>query len=159
MGTLEIIATALCALTLFTASVTDLYNRRIPNWITMPAIGIGLSMAAITGDRPVWNVFAVIFIIFFAGMSGVMGGGDLKLIMAIMAFCGVMPALYSVGIASVSVIVVAATSSPRETFTAVKNGLRCVIGRSKIVKQGRRVPFAPYLLFGFVVCKTLSLLL
>lgn len=159
MGTPEIITTALCALTLFAASVTDLYNRRIPNWITVPAIGSGLAMAAITGSRSVWIVFAGILIIFFAGMSGVMGGGDLKLIMAVTAFCGVMPALYSVGIASVSVIVVAATSSPRETFSAVKNGLRCVIGRTKIVKQGRRVPFAPYLLFGFVVCETLSMLL
>lgn len=159
MGMADVIAAVLCGLTLLAAAVTDLYSRRIPNWITLPAIGTGLILTAIVDCKTLFGILIAIAVIFFAGMFGVMGGGDLKLIMAVTALCGVMPALFSVGIASAAVITVSAIQNPKETFSAVKNGLRCVVGKAKISEQGRRIPFAPYLLFGFAIWKLLSWIL
>lgn len=159
MGMPGILLAVLCGLTLLAAAVTDMHHRRIPNAITLPAIGSGLILTAVIDWKTFWITLATILVIFFAGMFGFMGGGDLKLIMAVVAFHGVMPALCSVGIASVAIIAVSAIQNPKETLSEVKNGLRCAIGKTKIMEQGRRVPFAPYLLFGYIVREILRLLL
>lgn len=159
METTAIFAAVLCGLTLIISAAADLYARRIPNGITLPAIGIGLILTAFTDCKALWIALAAITVIFLAGMTGVMGGGDLKLIMAVTTLCGLLPALCSVGIASAVMIAVVAIRKPKETLSAVQDGLRYVMGKARMPEQGRRLPFAPYLLFGFSVWGILRLIL
>ena len=99
-------------------------------------------------------VVAVIVGLFFVGMLGIFGSGDLKLMMAITALCGAVPMLMCVGIASVGVLAVELLRNPRQAVRTVKEGVGLLTGRMKPNEQGRRIPFAPYLLFGFTLWLT-----
>jgi Flp pilus assembly protein protease CpaA len=56
-------------------SLYDLKYRRIPNWITLPLMLLGLSLN-IPGNPLIWVTSAFVF---SAWRSGFMGGGDAKL--------------------------------------------------------------------------------
>jgi len=57
-------------------SLYDLKYRRVPNWISLPLMLVGLIMAGFPGNPILWigSVF-----IFQAWRLGVIGGGDAKL--------------------------------------------------------------------------------
>jgi prepilin peptidase CpaA len=69
------------------SAVYDVHSRRIPNFITLPAIGLGLLLHAVIGG---WRQLAtaaagglicgLIFFVFY--LAGGMGAGDVKLITA-----------------------------------------------------------------------------
>jgi prepilin peptidase CpaA len=74
-------------------SVTDVRERRIPNYVTGPAIVAGLLLHAISGgwrglgDSALAGAIAGgIFLIFF--LAGGMGAGDVKLMTAVGCFSG-----------------------------------------------------------------------
>ena len=74
------------------AAVTDLSSRRIPNWLTLPALPIGLAAQSIYGDG-FWQGllgalggFAVPFLLFAVGAGG---AGDAKLLAVVGAFVGI----------------------------------------------------------------------
>lgn len=152
---IPIICTVLCGLTLVTAAVTDVSNRRIPNFLTLPSIVLGLFLNAF--QPSFLHLLLTIVVLFLVGILGVLGGGDIKLLMSVTAFMGVMPMLWSVGIASVSIILLELICHPKQTILSVRTGLSWFAGKGKSKEQGRRVPFAPYLLFGFAVWLTLNL--
>jgi prepilin peptidase CpaA len=81
--------TAICAL----AALTDLWKGRIYNWLTLPALVLGLAYATYAGG---WlglgeSLVAAVLGMFLLGWMfwlGVMGGGDVKLLMALGAWGG-----------------------------------------------------------------------
>lgn len=153
MTALIIARFALCWLVLAVSSATDLLHRRIPNEVTLPAAAVGLMLTAVCKENLLF-VVAVIVGLFFVGMFGIFGSGDLKLMMAITALCGVIPMLMCVGIASVGVLAVELFRNPRQAVRTVKEGLDLLTGSMKPNEHGRRIPFAPYLLFGFTLWLT-----
>ncbi|MBI3469736.1 MAG: prepilin peptidase [Candidatus Solibacter usitatus] len=77
---------------LLTAAATDLRWRRIPNWLTLPALPVGLTAQAMFGEG-FWQGllgalagFAALFLVFAAGGGG---AGDVKLFAVVGAFVGV----------------------------------------------------------------------
>ncbi len=74
------------------AAVCDLRTRRIPNWVTLPAIPVGVTAQALFGDG-LWAGLAgfgaalAAFFLLFA--VGAMGAGDVKLFAAVGAFVGI----------------------------------------------------------------------
>jgi Flp pilus assembly protein protease CpaA len=56
-------------------SLYDLKYRKIPNWVTLPLLLLGLSVN-LPGNPPIWFASALVF---SAWKSGLMGGGDAKL--------------------------------------------------------------------------------
>ena len=50
------------SLVVLIAAVTDLRSRRIPNWLTLPAVPVGLTAQSIYGDG------------FWQGLLGALGG-------------------------------------------------------------------------------------
>lgn len=153
MTTLIIARLALCWLMLVVTSATDLLHRRIPNAVTLPAVAVGLILTAVCKENLLF-VVAVIIGLFFIGMLGIFGSGDLKLMMAITVLCGVIPMLMCVGIASVGVLALELLRNPRQAVQTVREGIGLLTGRTKSNVQGRRIPFAPYLLFGFTLWLT-----
>jgi prepilin peptidase CpaA len=75
------------------SAVTDLLRGRIYNWLTLPAIGLGLVASAAFGG---WSVagdallgVGVGFMLYsWMFWVGLMGGGDVKLLMALGAWGG-----------------------------------------------------------------------
>ncbi len=78
---------------------TDLRSRRIPNWITVPGMLVGSVLNAVHGVAGLTGALlgvATAFLValpFFA--TGVLGGGDAKLLMAVGAFFGPVQFLWA----------------------------------------------------------------
>lgn len=125
-----IIGTIACAV----ASFTDVRERRVPNWLTFPTFGLALILA-ITGG---WQHFGIALLIaagFLAlGLAlqsnGILGGGDVKLLIAI----GVL-----VGYPNCVALLL---------YTGVAGGL---LALAVALRKGRFVPYALAIAAGFAV--------
>jgi prepilin peptidase CpaA len=80
------------SLVVLIAAWTDLASRRIPNWLTFPALPIGLVAQSVYGDG-FWQGllgavggFAVLFVLFAVGANG---AGDVKLFTVVGSFVGI----------------------------------------------------------------------
>lgn len=89
-----VLLAVLCA-----ACWTDLTTRRIPNWVTVPGMALGIGLHALEGFGPMAGAvlgvafaFAVALPFFLAG---VLGGGDAKLLMAVGGFFGPAEFVYA----------------------------------------------------------------
>jgi hypothetical protein len=84
-------STALLALILL-AGVSDLRTRRIPNALTVTALGIALALRGATGVEPLASGLAGAVIAFATAIPlvllGGLGGGDAKMLAATGAFLG-----------------------------------------------------------------------
>jgi len=86
------------AVVLIVAAVSDLRRGKVFNWLTYPAIGVGLALGAARGatggeawDGLIDHVLGFGFgfgVLFIAYLFGGMGGGDVKLMAAVGAFLG-----------------------------------------------------------------------
>lgn len=107
------------------ATVTDLRNMRIPNWLTLPLLVAGITRGGIvggmsgTGDALAGAAFAsFIFIAAYAFSGG--GAGDAKLMMALGSWLGLDPSL-------VLVLAVAASGFLMAIyFTVARDGLKAI---------------------------------
>lgn len=98
MSTIEIISTVLVAAFTATAAVIDLRTRRLPNWLTAPAVLLGLAFHTATGGLSGLGLslaglatgFGILFVLWLIGGSG---GGDVKLMAALGAWVGFTPIL------------------------------------------------------------------
>jgi prepilin peptidase CpaA len=79
------------SLIVLTAAVTDLRWQRIPNWLTLPALPVGLIAQTVYGDGFLQGLlgalggFALLFALFAIGAGG---GGDVKLFTVVGSFVG-----------------------------------------------------------------------
>lgn len=83
----------------------DLRERRIPNWITIPALGGGLVFHGLSGGIPgipaaLVGALAGAAILALPYALGWVGGGDLKLLAAVGALMGAPFALWTIVFAS-----------------------------------------------------------
>jgi prepilin peptidase CpaA len=71
---------------------TDLTARRIPNWVTVPGMLLGVGLHAVQGLGPMAGALLGVAFAFVAALpfflGGVLGGGDAKLLMVVGAFFG-----------------------------------------------------------------------
>jgi len=80
------------SLVVLIAAFTDLRSRRIPNWLTLPALPVGLVAQSVYGDGFWQGVlgalggFAAFFALFAVGAGG---AGDVKLFTVVGAFVGI----------------------------------------------------------------------
>jgi prepilin peptidase CpaA len=80
------------SLVVLVAAATDLRSRRIPNWLTLPALPVGIAAQTIYGDGFWQGVlgagggFALLFVLF---ALGALGAGDVKLFAAVGSFVGI----------------------------------------------------------------------
>ena len=79
---------------LLTAAVFDVLYRRIPNWLTVSGVVLGLAMNTVIGAPEAGVVFALIGLLvafgIYAGLYALraMGAGDVKLMAAVEALVG-----------------------------------------------------------------------
>ena len=67
----------------------DAKYRRVPNYITFPAMVIGLLLAGFPFTKESYIRLFALLIIFLLGQNRLMGMGDLKMIMAVAALRGI----------------------------------------------------------------------
>ena len=92
---MELVTTIVFVLAMGAAGLWDLRTRRIPNWLTLGALVLGLVFRVVTGVHPLLDGLGGAGLGFVAGLllmiAGALGGGDGKLLMAAGAFFGLRP--------------------------------------------------------------------
>jgi prepilin peptidase CpaA len=88
-------------------SVFDIKSRRVPNFVTAPAILLGLSMHFVLGG---WGqllnslaaglICGLVFLVFY--LAGGMGAGDVKLILAVGCMAGLSSIAYLLVLTAIS---------------------------------------------------------
>jgi prepilin peptidase CpaA len=107
LPTSELTFPATATLCAVIGSVFDVKSRRIPNFVTAPALLLGLFMHLILGG---WSQFfsslaaglicGLIFLVFY--LAGGMGAGDVKLILAVGCIAGLSHIAYLLVLTAIS---------------------------------------------------------
>ena len=126
------------------AALCDVKEKKIPNWVTFPGMFIGLFLS---GDfnEVLWKVIGLILIFFF-GMLGLMGLGDIKLWMATCALTGFLQSCAIVIVAEILFLVAGYVRNRQETHNLFKLTLFDMFYSKKVnfVEQNAYA-FAPYM--------------
>lgn len=143
------------------ASITDIKYKKIPNIITLTGICIGVIFQITTSIILHSYSFLIISLIaiialFFIGMTGILGLGDIKLLIALTALNGIMPAIMTAGFGSLYVILISLITRTKEATGELKMGIQTLLFKLPIYRNGRSVPFAPYMLAGYISAMILN---
>ncbi|KKO51170.1 A24 family peptidase [Paenibacillus sp. DMB20] len=121
------VAYAMCAAFLAAALITDLRSMKIPNWITIPAMVLGMAYFGLTGGaegllyslKGMAGGFFAVLLMYFVGA---VGAGDVKLFGGIGAWCGLWFTLHAVfySVLCAGVIGLVILIRRRETFKRMK---------------------------------------
>lgn len=131
----------------------EIRARRIPNWLTLGAVVLGLGAAAIEGgaeglvDSAIGLAIAGGLFLPFC-LLGVVGGGDMKLMAAVGAIVGwpmVLRVVTNTCIAG-GLIAVAIMAWNGMLLTTLANVFRIMAGMPRRSKGLRKAPMVPYAL-------------
>jgi len=155
------------AVVLVAGSYTDLRYEKIYNWLTLPAVLVGLAGHAVVGGLAGENQLqlglagsaaglAVGFLpLMVAWLAGGIGGGDAKLMGAVGALTGWQFTLAAMmyGFAVAAVMAVAVMIARRVTRTTVRRMWRSLV----LIVRARQVtdpatPESPKIPFGLALC-------
>ena len=140
---IEFITVFLAIAVLIIATIYDKNRMIIPNWITLPIIPIGLILTAINDYTIALSNLLVIVILFFLGMTGIFGMGDLKLIMTIVSLQSFLP--------TIIMLLVASALFVYQKVKIEKNLINMKrVYDKKEQQSGTKYPFAPYMLIGYI---------
>lgn len=151
---------AIVVIIMATAVYYDLRERRIPNWLTIPGLGLGLLLHVIDGGAAGLvnallgaGVGAALLVLPFA--LGWMGGGDLKLLAAIGALMGVSFTLSTLlfGLAAGGLIALVWLGVKRSLLSSLKYMLVVWLPMPGTKPQALKapIPFGPALALGVLV--------
>ncbi|MGB2820191.1 MAG: A24 family peptidase [Phycisphaerae bacterium] len=157
------------ALTLLTASFTDVRQGTIPNWITYPSVLVGLAghtiVGGLTGRGPLelglagsaGGLAAGFLPLMVAWLAGGIGGGDAKVMGAVGALTGwrftLAAMLYGFAVAAVmAVIVMIMRKTTRQTLGRIWRFLVLIFTPGPAVdpasKSSAKIPFGLALCIG-----------
>jgi len=129
----------------------EIKSRRIPNWLTLGAIALGLGAAAIEGgadglvDSALGLAIAGGLFLPFC-LLGVVGGGDMKLMAAVGAITGwpmVLRVVCNTCIAG-GVVSIAIMAWHGILLTTLANVFRIMVGMQRRKQGLRNPPMVPY---------------
>ena len=153
---LFVIRLALTAVLLFLAVRTDIKSRKVLNKHTLPAALAGLVLCFIGSWKEALVRILIIAAEIFSSVFGLMGMGDLKLLIALTAIWGFYPVLVSLLVACLVMGLYALVTNTSEFRLALINIKNHFLYRTPLPVEGKtKYPFAVFICAGF--CLTLLL--
>lgn len=132
--------------------ITDLCWKRIPNWITFPAMLFGIVYAFFVSPINALGRLLVLAALFTVGILGILGLGDLKYLMAVAALNGFLCTSITLAIGSLLLLFKELMFSKKETLQDIRAGLfsftHCFFDPR--LGTGRKTIFLPYLAVGLI---------
>ena len=135
------------------AAICDAKYYKIPNSITFPAILIGLALSGLLSWKLLVARFLMLVLLFWLSDIRLMGMGDLKLLMAIIALRGTDEAIFTLLIACIFMFFYCCLKDTQTTVISVKNVAIRIIGKMKNPAEnitGIVYPFAPFIFIGYI---------
>lgn len=129
-----IVQTVVVLILLVIASILDLRYREIPNWII---IAVALTFLLNFDVRNLWGLLAATIIFVIALLTGKIGGGDVKLIIALSVVCGLWSSLALLFFAQISMLIFYGITELLTKF------------QGKTAEKG--LPFVPFITFGYLM--------
>ena len=150
---LQLLSIPLCLLALAISSLYDLKYRKVPNVVTIPLILCGLLLTCLT-ELPMlpYKLFYAACLFFF-GMTGLLGLGDIKLLIGLGAVWVPEYALLSAALASLFIFLHHIIRRRIELPSLLKRSGLCLLHMRPTQERSsyNSVPFAPYLLFSYIL--------
>lgn len=131
-----VIQAALISVLLIYDSVRDIKYREIPNEISA---AVALTMVLNFNVQNLWGLTAAAVFFITALFTGKIGGGDVKLIIALSAVCGLWETVFLLFAAQLSMLV----------FYAVYAAAMEIKGRT----AEKSLPFVPFITLGYLLLK------
>lgn len=151
----ELIRAGIVLAMLIIATICDLTTRKIPNWLTLPALLFGVCMTGYYSPEKTKELAIFLGVFFMMGCIGVTGWGDIKCVMAVASFVGWIPATISFVVANIFLFVRYMMFTPKEAINNLKdNAKQLITANVKIDETKPKHIFAPFLLTGYVVATT-----
>lgn len=132
--TVEILQTAVILILLIIASVKDIKSREIPNEISA---AVAMTMILNFDIQNLWGLIAAAIFFGVALLTGKIGGGDVKLIMALSVVCGLWSSIVLLFFAQISMLVF--------------YGVYVLISRAKGKTAEKGLPFVPFITIGYII--------
>lgn len=136
-----VIQAALISVLLIYDSVRDIKYREIPNEISA---AVALTMVLDFNIQNLWGLAAAAVFFIAALFTGKIGGGDVKLIIALSAVCGLWGTVFLLFAAQLSML----------AFYAVYAAVMKIKGRT----ADKALPFVPFITFGYIFLILLKLI-
>lgn len=148
----DLICAGIALAILVVATICDLATRKIPNWLTLPALLFGVCVTCYHSPERTKELTVFIGIFFIMGCIGVTGWGDVKCAMAVASFVGWLPAAISFVVANILLFVRYMIFTPKKAFNDFKDNTKQLITANvKIDETKPKHVFSPFLLAGYVV--------
>lgn len=155
---------SILSFTIIVSGYTDAFSYKILNVVTFPAMAAGLLISYIEGG---WKQFGInifiLLILYLFGMLGLMGMGDLKLLMAITALCGINRSLDILLAGLISTILYALLLNPSEVlfclagiFPLIRMILQTIPIKQKKNTITYGIPFGFFILIGYSIIRILE---
>lgn len=141
---LDIISISITIIMLVIAAIIDRKTRRVPNWLTFPCITVGIVTSFFSGLNCGVTAIISLIVLFILGMTGFVGIGDLKLIMAVTTLQGPIAGFITLVIAACILVYthVIKQKYPVNMRRLINKDLAC---------EGVKIPFAQYILLGYMI--------
>lgn len=171
----SVVAAALLFLTLSVAATTDVLNRKVYNWLTWPAIALGLALGYGIGGlgTSAWDPHSLVShlaglglgfgLMMVAWWSRAVGGGEVKLAGAVGALGGfpfMIPALFWSSVVG-AIIALWVLVWRGQLMHGLRNALRYAVSlKAELPPQGDpaavKIPYAVAMAFGTLLAWTLE---
>ena len=140
-------------LAIIPAAVIDIKSKRIPNIITFPAMIIGITLTSIFNTQHLAQCVIMMVALFLFGATGLMGLGDIKLLMAVASTSGIMFTITVIGAAVALLLIKELISDFKHTCVEIKTGLFLVAtgNTSNADANSKKAPMAAYILAGYLI--------
>lgn len=132
------------------SAVTDLFYRKVYNCFTFPAMLIGILLCGFPFSFESYFRLFWMILFFFIGSFGIMGMGDLKLIMAVIALRGIEEATTMFIMGTFLLLGYCFITRKNETIQMLKDTAFSISTHSPILKRTNlSYPFATFLSAGY----------
>ena len=157
------IAISLVILAVF--SIIDFQTKRVPNIIIFPVMGmtaIFLIFREVLSFQPFSLVMRLVLLglLFIFGMTGIIGIGDIKLLMTLALLNDPLYILFTTFLACVGVLLTTILKAPKQTMKNLRSFVQMIcITRSAdaSVTNKIEIPFVPYIMAGYLIVVIVAL--
>ncbi len=137
--------------TLIYAAYSDVKERKIPNKLTFPIMGIGLLLSGFPFRTEAYIRIAGWLVLYMVGRVRLMGMGDLKLCMAVLCMRGIHDTWVMFVSGLLLITCYCFITDRQNTIYAFKNAYNIFFNHGKLVVQStKRYPFAVFLAIGYL---------